>query len=147
MMAESGCPFCSIVRREIPDTREVYRDDVVVAFFPIDPVTLGHTLVIPRKHIHDIWSLDDATAAHLARVTLRVAEVVRRAVHPEGLNVIQSNGKAATQTVPHLHVHVVPRWPDDGFGPIWPAKVHYSAAQKDTVLGQLHKELDRFGMA
>lgn len=85
----------------------------VVAFFPLEPATLGHTLVVPRQHVPDIWSLDEDTAAQLARVTVRLSNVMRRALQPEGLNVIQSNGEVATQTVFHLHVHVVPRWEGD----------------------------------
>ena len=112
-MTDPDCPFCDIVRRD-EHAREVYRDEHVVAFFPLEPATLGHTLIVPRMHIPDIWSLDDDTAGHLARVTVRLSAAVREALSPAGLNVIQSNGAAATQTVFHLHVHVVPRWEGDG---------------------------------
>jgi histidine triad (HIT) family protein len=116
-----GCPFCRIVRGEDPGAREVFRNEHVVAFLPLEPATPGHTLVVPRGHVPDLWSLDGDVAAHLARATLRLSEAVRRATDPEGLNIIQSNGKAATQTVFHLHVHIVPRWTGDRMGPIWPA--------------------------
>lgn len=129
----ASCPFCEIARRETPDAREVYRDGHVVAFFPDEPATLGHTLVIPRNHISDIWELDDDTTAHLAQVTVRLAAVVRRTLEPEGLNVIQSNGRAASQTVFHLHVHVVPRWVGDDIGRIWPPETNYSEGQKDAA--------------
>jgi len=55
------CPFCEIVQREDPDAREVYRDEHVVAFFPTEPAVLGHTMVVPREHVPDIWSLSDLT--------------------------------------------------------------------------------------
>ena len=93
--------------------REVYRDEFVVAFFPTDPAVLGHTMIVPRQHVPDIWSVDEDAAGHLARATVRLAAAVREAVKPEGLNVIQSNGAAATQSVFHLHVHLVPRWEGD----------------------------------
>lgn len=128
-----SCPFCEIVRRDDPDAREVYRDQTVVAFFPLEPATLGHTLLVPRQHISNIWCLDEATAAHLARVTVRLSNAIRRALHPEGLNVIQSNGDAATQTVLHLHVHLVPRWEGDAVGRIWPPETHYSEQEKDSA--------------
>ena len=99
----------------------VYRDDHAVAFFPLRPATFGHTLVVPRRHIPDIWELPEAAVAHLSRAALRVAAALRAAVAPDGLNIIQSSGAAATQTVPHLHVHLVPRWAADAMGPIWPA--------------------------
>lgn len=102
--------------------RVVYRDDHAVAFFPLRPATFGHTLVVPRRHIPDIWELPEQTAVHLSRAVLRVAAALRAAVTPDGLNIIQSSGAAATQTVPHLHMHLVPRWAADAMGPIWPAK-------------------------
>ena len=120
-MADTSCPFCAIIMGEGP-ARVVYRDDYAVAFFPLQPASLGHTLVVPRRHIPDIWALPEQTAAHLSRAVLRVAAALRAAVTPDGLNIIQSSGAAATQTVPHLHVHLVPRWAADAMGPIWPAK-------------------------
>ncbi|AQP46107.1 HIT family protein [Tessaracoccus flavus] len=133
-MNKDGCPFCEIVLRDDPDAREVYRDEYVVAFFPTEPAVLGHTMVVPRKHVADIWKLDEETAGHLARATVRLAGAIREALHPEGLNVIQSNGEAATQTVFHLHVHLVPRWDGDAMGPIWPEGTDYSEAGKDDTL-------------
>lgn len=141
--SDPDCPFCEVIAREDPDAREVYRTKDVVAFFPLEPATLGHTLVVPRSHIPDIWSLDGETAADLARATVVVAHAVRRAMHPEGLNVIQSNGEAATQTVMHLHVHVVPRWAGDALGRIWPPETHYTELQKDSAWARLREELDQ----
>jgi histidine triad (HIT) family protein len=130
-VASLDCHFCEIIRREDPDAREVYRDGKVVAFFPQEPATLGHILVAPREHIRDIWSLDAATAGQIGEVTLKLAAAVKRVMQPEGLNLIQSNGKAATQTVMHLLVHIVPRWEGDAIGRIWPPDTRYSEAQKD----------------
>lgn len=140
LTSDPDCPFCEIVQRDDPDAREVYRDEHVVAFFPDNPATLGHTLVIPRLHIPDVWSLDQATAAQLARVTTQLASAVRRAVNPEGLNIIQSNGEAASQTVFHLHVHLVPRWSGDAVGPIWPPQTDYTEQEKDDAWERLRNE-------
>lgn len=139
MSRAEDCPFCEIVQRDDPDVREVYRDEHVVAFFPPEPAVLGHTMVVPRKHIPDIWELDEDTAAHLAGATVRVARAIREALHPEGLNVIQSNGEVATQTVFHLHVHLVPRWEGDAMGPIWPEETDYREDAKDRTLEALRK--------
>lgn len=139
MTVDPECPFCEIVQREDPDAREVYRDDHVVAFFPLEPATLGHTLVVPRAHVPDIWSLGDETAERVAVATTRLAQVVKHALAPEGLNVIQSNGKAATQTVFHLHVHIVPRWGNDAVGRIWPPETNYSEEQKDDAWERLRR--------
>ncbi len=126
---DPDCDFCAIIRQEEP-AREVLRTDTVVAFFPLEPATLGHTLVVPREHVRDIWSADDRMAADLAVATRRVAAAVRDAVPLDGLNVIQSNGEAATQTVLHLHVHVVPRTVNDQMGRIWPDQTHWTEAAK-----------------
>ena len=138
--SDPDCPFCEIVDRDDPDAREVYRDQNVVAFFPTNPATLGHTLVIPRKHIADIWSLDRATAEQLAGATTQLAAAVRRAINPQGLNIIQSSGKAASQTVFHLHVHLVPRWEGDPIGHIWPPETDYTEEQKDDAWEALRAE-------
>lgn len=139
----TDCPFCAIVALQDADAREVYRDDVVVAFFPLEPATLGHTLVVPRSHVPSVWDLDAETAEHLARATLGLAHAIRRAVSPEGLNIIQSNGEAATQTVMHVHVHVVPRWSEDALGRIWPPETHYTDVQKDAAWIKLREECSR----
>ena len=139
VMTPADCPFCEIVQREDPDAREVYRDEHVVAFFPTEPAVLGHTMVVPREHVPDIWSLSEETAGHLASATVRLAGAIREAVHPEGLNVIQSNGEAATQTVFHLHVHLVPRWVGDAMGPIWPEETDYGEAEKDQTLAAVRE--------
>lgn len=141
---DPDCPFCEIVARE-EDAREVFRTDRVVAFFPPEPATLGHTLLIPRVHVQDIWGLDPRLAAELGRQTVILAGAVKRAIRPDGLNVIQSNGAAATQTVMHLHIHVVPRWELDNVGPIWPRETHYAEDAKDEAWEALRREFRRLG--
>lgn len=140
MEFDRDCPFCDAIQREDSGVREVYRDEYAVAFFPLEPATLGHTLVIPRKHVPDIWSLDEETAAHLARVTLRLSDAIRLATEPEGLNIIQSNGRVATQSVFHLHIHIVPRWATDELGRIWPPATDYSDAAKDAAWERIRNE-------
>lgn len=145
MKEVEGCPFCEIVQRDDPDAREVYRDEHVVAFFPTEPAVLGHTMVVPREHVPDIWSLSDETAEHLARATVRLAAAVREAVEPEGLNIIQSNGEAATQSVFHLHVHLVPRWDGDAIGPIWPEETDYSERAKAQMQDRVRQACREIG--
>lgn len=144
-MPTSGpdCPFCKVVQRKDQEAREVFRDEHVVAFFPTEPATLGHILVVPRKHVVDIWSLGEDIAAHLARATVKLSTAVRDAVEPEGLNIIQSNGEAATQTVFHLHIHLVPRWNNDAIGPIWPPDTNYSDDTKDDMWMRILAECSR----
>ena len=120
-----------IVQQNDPDVREVYRDDQVVAFFPTEPAVLGHTLLIPRTHVPFIWELCGEDAEHIGLLISRMSRVIVETIGAEGLNVIQSNGEVATQTVNHLHVHLVPRWTNDSIGRIWPPETHYSERAKD----------------
>lgn len=138
--SDPDCPFCKIVASKDPDAREIYRDASVVAFFPTEPATLGHTLLVPMLHYKDIWELDTNAAAALGVAATHLSHAIRKAVEPEGLNVIQSNGSAATQTVSHLHVHLVPRWRNDNIGPIWPPETNYSEHEKDDAWTAIRDE-------
>ncbi|OZC48466.1 HIT family protein [Rhodococcus sp. RS1C4] len=133
MILKPGCDFCEIVVKDEP-ARVVFRTNDVVAFFPTNPATLGHTLVIPTSHFADIWELDESNATRLTSATLKVARAIRSGLSPDGLNIIQSNGSAATQSVFHLHVHIVPRWADDAMGRIWPTETHWSEDAKNACL-------------
>jgi histidine triad (HIT) family protein len=139
VLTDPDCEFCRIVSCK-EDAREVLRADTVIAFFPLKPAILGHTLLVPRVHVQDIWHLDCELAEELARWTLDLAEAVRRALKPDGLSVIQSNGAAATQTVMHLHIHIVPRWEGDNIGRIWPPATHWSEDQKNSAWEALRQE-------
>ncbi len=143
----SECPFCRIVEGNDSQAREVYRDEDVVAFLPNEPATRGHLLVVPRKHVEDIWALAASDAAPIARAVVHLASVVRDVVQPQGLNIVQSNGSAATQTVEHLHVHIVPRWHTDGIGDFWPDHAALDNDEKDEVQERLHAAAQRQGSA
>jgi len=143
MTFDPNCPFCTIAQGNEPGTREVYRDDQTVAFFPKEPATLGHTLVVPTKHMATIWDVDTNTAQALTNTVHRICLAAREALNPEGLNIIQSNGDAATQTVPHLHVHVVPRWTGDAIGNIWPPSPYLSDEAKDRAALRIRSATQR----
>lgn len=112
--------FEQIADREIP-ANIVYEDDDVLAFMDAFPVSKGHTLVIPKRPIENIYELDDDTGAKVLSVVTRVSKAVRDTFNPKGLNVIQNNGSYASQSVFHLHFHIIPRYDDqfDGFGYKW----------------------------
>jgi histidine triad (HIT) family protein len=118
---EKDCPFCAIARGEDESVEVISEAEFWLAFFPRAPATPGHTLVIPRKHVPDLWAADRHLAAELTGAAIRVGRAIQGAVEPEGLNLITSAGEAAEQTVFHLHLHLVPRWADDRLG-IWPPK-------------------------
>lgn len=142
---EPGCPFCEIVAKDDPDVREVLRTPTTVAFFPTEPAVLGHTMVIPRRHVPDVFALDPQLGADVAATTIRIANAIKSALHPDGLNIIQSNGAAASQTVMHLHVHVVPRSTSDRIGRIWPPESDYSEQQKDAAWDTLRAAISGAG--
>jgi histidine triad (HIT) family protein len=108
----SGCPFCAIIRGEAPATF-VRRWRNAIAIVPLGPVAEGHTLVIPHKHVADFAEAPLTTAA----TALRAAELARDMDRP--MNLITSKGSAATQTVFHLHIHLVPRVAGDGLALPW----------------------------
>ena len=118
-MAE--CIFCKIVTGQIPSTR-VFEDEHTLAFMDLGHVNPGHVLVAVKKHAENLYALEDAQAAAVARATAKVARAIRAAFAPAGLSVYQANGKAAGQTVFHYHVHLVPRHEGDGMNLTWPVK-------------------------
>lgn len=111
----SGCIFCRIVAGEAPATR-VYEDERVLAFLDIRPITRGHTLVVPKRHATHLDDLDAELGADLFRVGHRLAKALRRSdLAADGANLVLNDGKAAFQTVHHVHLHVVPRRGGDLF--------------------------------
>jgi len=117
----SDCVFCRIVAGQVPSTK-VYEDEHALAFMDLGQVNPGHVLVAVKKHAENLYALDDAQAAAVARACVKVAKAIREAFKPEGLSVYQANGKPAGQTVFHYHVHLLPRHAGDGMELIWPVK-------------------------
>ena len=118
MSPRPACIFCAIVAGEAPSLR-VYEDDHVVAFLDINPATVGHALVVPRTHVADVWEADGEVLGHVMRGAAHVARLARDRLAAPGVNLVQATGPVAWQTVFHLHVHVVPRYPDDGLVLPW----------------------------
>jgi len=112
MVADPNCIFCRIVAGELPATR-VEEDERTLAFMDINPATRGHALVIPKAHAQDLWTIDQEDLAACSKTAQRVAERQRDRLGAEGVNVLNSCGPAAWQTVFHFHMHVIPRWHDD----------------------------------
>ena len=121
---DGACEFCAIVLGDV-QPEIVYEDANTIAFVPLEPAGPGHTLVIPREHIACLWELSDEVAGHVIRTVTRVAVALHEVLDPEGMNLINSSGEAATQTVFHLHMHLVPRWVGDHMGAIWPPSSHW----------------------
>jgi histidine triad (HIT) family protein len=113
----SACIFCRIVAGEIP-AEVVAREPEVVAFLDVQPLADGHVLVVPRAHVAAVEVLDAAQADALFRTVVRLAGPVRAALDAAGTTIGINNGEASGQTIPHVHVHIVPRWEGDGAGSV-----------------------------
>ncbi len=108
-----NCIFCKIVQGEIPAAK-VYEDDETFAFLDIGPTNPGHTLVIPKSHATDIYNMSDESIASTFKMVKRIASAVKVATGASGINVHMNNEKTAGQVVFHAHVHVIPRFENDG---------------------------------
>jgi len=109
---DPDCLFCKIVAGEIPGTI-VAEDEHTVAFMDINPATRGHALVVPRRHAADLGEIDPAELAAVAAAAQRLAIRAREALGADGINLMNSWGSDAWQTVFHLHIHVIPRYAGD----------------------------------
>jgi histidine triad (HIT) family protein len=136
----SDCVFCGIVAGQIPAAK-VHEDELTLAFMDIGEVNPGHLLVTAKPHVENIYGLDDALAAAVFRTTARVARALKKAYSPEGVTLYQANGAAAGQTVYHFHLHVVPRYAEDGMRLSWPAK-NPSREQLEANAERLRAALD-----
>ena len=112
--------FSKIISGEIPSFK-MYENDYVYAFLDISQVSKGHTLLVPKKPSANIFETDEETMKHIGVALPKVANAIKKAFHPDGLNIIQNNGEYADQSVFHIHFHLIPRYENDidGFGYKW----------------------------
>jgi histidine triad (HIT) family protein len=112
------CVFCSIRDGQVPAV-VVAEDERALAIMDINPINDGHMLVIPKAHAATIFEIAEEDLIAAIRLAKRIATGIRKELAPDGLNLIQNNGAAASQSVPHFHLHLIPRWVDDGKGLTW----------------------------
>lgn len=108
----NDCLFCKIVNGEIPSTK-VYEDDKALAFLDITPVSTGHTLLVPKKHSKNVLDAEDDVLAKISPILKKVSIAVKKGTGADGINIHINNEPAAGQVVPHLHMHIIPRYSDD----------------------------------
>jgi len=128
------CIFCAIVKGEAPASR-TYEDDSVIAFMDIQPITHGHMLVVPREHAVLMQDVNETAAMRAFRVARRLASLARHTLGASGANLLVMDGEVAFQDVPHFHIHVIPRYPGDGFGQTFPKTYEQppSRAELETI--------------
>ncbi len=140
---DPNCVFCKIINGEIPSSK-VYENEDVFAFLDLGQVTKGHTLVIPKDHQANIFELKEETAAKLFQNVPKIANAIKKAFNPVGLNLLNNNGELAGQSVFHYHVHLIPRYGEgDGFGAVW--KTHesdYTQEERNQVAQDISNALE-----
>ena len=106
------CVFCDIRDGKIPSYK-VYEDDTVLAFLDTAQVTKGHTLVVPKEHAADFMDVDPETMHHVMDVAQQLAKHIQKTLNAAGMNILSNVGEAAGQSVPHFHVHLIPRYDEN----------------------------------
>ncbi|HEY7039604.1 MAG TPA: HIT family protein [Methylomirabilota bacterium] len=114
----TDCVFCKLRDGQIPSMK-IFEDDMTLAFMDINPINSGHCLVITKAHAANLYEAELADLQAAIATAQRVALAIRDGLKPDGLNMLQANGPAAFQSVPHFHLHLIPRWNNDGKGFDW----------------------------
>ena len=135
-----ACPFCAIVERRL-QASIVAENEAAVAFMDLRQAVPGHVLVVPRRHVEDVYAIDPALAGDVMALATRVARALRDVLDPPGLNLWQSNDDAGGQEVGHFHLHVQPRHHDDGLLRIYPGEV--PAPERRAALDQMATRIRR----
>jgi histidine triad (HIT) family protein len=136
----ANCIFCKIVAGEIPSAK-VYEDAEVLAFMDIGPIIKGHTLVIPKQHFDPLTATPEPVLAKLMAVVKKIAAAQMNGLKADGVNVMQTNGAAAGQVVPHIHFHVIPRYATDGHRWNWAAKKYDDPAEMQKLAAAIKAAL------
>ncbi|HAR6085052.1 TPA: HIT family protein [Staphylococcus pseudintermedius] len=136
--------FSKIIDGDIPSFK-VYENDYVYAFLDISQVSKGHTLLIPKKPSPNIYETDAETMKHIGEALPVVANAIKKTFNPDGLNIIQNNGEYASQSVFHIHFHLIPRYKNDidGFGYHWETNESLiDDAQKAEIAAQIASNIE-----
>lgn len=112
-MNESDCIFCQIVEKKIP-SKVLYEDEKNLAFLDIYPIFKGHTIIIPKRHYHNLEEIPEIELAETYKVVKELATLIHKKLKIDGYNILQNNYEAAGQVIQHFHVHIIPRSKNDG---------------------------------
>lgn len=115
---KEDCIFCMIAKGKIP-SKTIYEDNNFRVFLDVNPATKGHCLIVPKEHFDNIYDMDAETAGKLFSLATLIARALKSALKCDGLNIVQNNGEVAGQTVFHFHLHLIPRYEDDGVKLTW----------------------------
>lgn len=110
---KNDCIFCKIANGEIP-SKTLYEDEKFRVILDLGPATRGHALILPKEHAENLYELPEEIAADVLVLAKRMAVNMMQKLHCDGMNLVQNNGEVAGQTVSHFHLHMIPRYKDDG---------------------------------
>ena len=132
----NDCIFCKIAQGEIP-SQTLYEDEKFCGILDLGPATRGHALILPKEHAANVYELSDETAAAAFVLAKKMAGIMKEKLKCDGLNLVQNNGETAGQTVNHFHIHVIPRYKDDGQQICWtrgePSQEELEAVRKEII--------------
>lgn len=117
-MRKEDCIFCKIANGEIP-SKSLYEDDDFKVILDLGPATKGHALILPKDHYANLYELPENAAAEAMKLAKTMAAKMTEKLHADGFNLVQNNGEAAGQTVMHFHLHLIPRYENDGQHILW----------------------------
>lgn len=117
-MKKDDCIFCKIAGGEIP-SKTLYEDERFRVILDLGPATKGHALILPKEHAADIYELSEEAASSVFVLAKKMAAKMKEKLQCDGMNLIQNNGEAAGQTVSHFHLHIIPRYLEDGQNINW----------------------------
>lgn len=135
------CLFCEIVNENVPADK-VYENEYVCAFLDINPVNKGHVLLVPKEHYRNLHELPDSLVEKLAVKTKALASAIRQTVSADGINIGMNNGEAAGQVIFHAHIHIMPRFENDGHEH-WSSNYTYQEGEAKETAQELSKELSQ----
>lgn len=114
----SDCIFCKIVSNQIPSAT-IYEDDEFKVILDRFPSSIGHTLIISKEHIKNIFEMPAYKGGRMFELAVKLTPIIKNQLNCDGINILQNNGVAAGQSVHHFHIHIIPRYKDDKLGIVW----------------------------
>lgn len=117
-MIQDSCIFCKIANGAIP-SKSIYEDGDFRVILDLGPATKGHALILPKQHSADLYELPEETASKVMVLAKKMASRMTKKLQCDGFNIVQNNGEVAGQTVMHYHLHLIPRYRDDGQKILW----------------------------
>ena len=112
------CVFCKIIEEKL-EAHKIFEDEKVICILDRKPISKGHCLIIPKRHSDDIFDIADDDLKHIIIATKKVANILKTKLNAKGINILHASNKVAQQSVFHFHIHIVPRYEDDGLD-TWP---------------------------